>query len=230
MSDSRDSDVSSSGSGMSADQARVTLMRRSVRDLRQQHPQAVVQTEPVRLDDRAIAVKATIALPSGARGSGIGGVIVENLETWPAALTDAEALAVLRALESLGSLYEWSSGPERGRQPQRPAAPAGQQPQQVQPQAQPRRVPPPQEGAPPVVNAVRRSGQAPEAEQRPTVTPAVPAPDDIEMATYSWSNFWRAAEARGLTRDQVHEALERPVGELSSRQAVEMLREKGMWS
>lgn len=70
--------------------------------LRLDFPDAIVQVDPVRQDDIAIAVKATIGLPSGARHTAIAAVDVDTMTGWAEQYAQTEAVAIARALDGLG--------------------------------------------------------------------------------------------------------------------------------
>ncbi len=77
-------------------------VERRLADLRREVPEAVVQIDSVRADDTAIAVKATIGLPGGARHSGIIAIDVDPARSWANQLGETEAAAIARALDGLG--------------------------------------------------------------------------------------------------------------------------------
>lgn len=70
--------------------------------LRQTTPAAIVQIDPVRQDDTAIAVKATIGLPGGARHTAIAAHDVHTESSWATQYAQTEATAISRALDGLG--------------------------------------------------------------------------------------------------------------------------------
>lgn len=92
--------------------------------LRQDVPDALVQIDSVRADDTAIAVKATIGLPGGARHTGLSAVDVDPSRSWSEQHAMAEAIAVARALDGLGIRVETS-------RPGKPQAPAPTDTQQA---------------------------------------------------------------------------------------------------
>lgn len=71
--------------------------------LRREIPEALVQIDAVRADDTAIAVKATIGLPGGARHSAIAAEDVDADRAWAGQLEMVQAIAVAKALDGLGS-------------------------------------------------------------------------------------------------------------------------------
>ena len=70
--------------------------------LRLDIPDAIVQIDAVRQDDTAIAVKATIGLPGGARHSAIAAHDVTGDSGWAIQYAATEAEAIARALDGLG--------------------------------------------------------------------------------------------------------------------------------
>ncbi len=100
--------------------------------LRQDVPDALVQIDSVRADDTAIAVKATIALPGGARHSGIAAMDVDPGRSWAEQHAMVEAVAIARALDGLGIRAEKpqpakSQSPAAGATQQAPVASSTQQ-------------------------------------------------------------------------------------------------------
>lgn len=70
--------------------------------LRRQIPETLVQIDAVRSDDTAIAVKATIGLPGGARHSFIATTDVDPDTSWADQLAAVQAVAIVKALDGLG--------------------------------------------------------------------------------------------------------------------------------
>lgn len=70
--------------------------------LRRDLPDVVVQIDSVRADDIAIAVKATIGLPGGARNTHIAAMDVDPDRSWASQHDAVQAMAVARALDGLG--------------------------------------------------------------------------------------------------------------------------------
>lgn len=95
--------------------------------LRADIPQAIVQIDSVRADDTAIAVKATINLPGGARHSHIAAQDVDTASSWSDQLAMVQATAVIVALDGLGSRSQASQPEARPTSvaPPRASAPAG---------------------------------------------------------------------------------------------------------
>ena len=185
---------------------------RRLANLRREFPTAVVQFDSVRADDTAIAVKALVSLPNHARHTRIEARDVDPNRSWAEQYEQVQALAVLRALDGLGV--------------------ADDQPQPVGPQPQDALRPRPQESAP--------ARQQPAAQPQTTSQPQAPSPaspganavqraDGDHLSEYSWTSFWQAARARNITRDQVEEALGRPIQQATPRDAVEALESAGMW-
>lgn len=97
--------------------------------LRREVPGVLVQIDAVRADDTAIAVKATIGLPGGARHSAIAAVDVEEDSSWAAQMEMVQATAIARALDGLRSRP--SRTPEDSPQPaETPTRVSTSQPQQ----------------------------------------------------------------------------------------------------
>ena len=94
--------------------------------LRQEYPNALVQIDAVRADDTAIAVKATIGLPGGARHTAIASADVDADTSWADQLEMVQAVAVARALDGL---------PQRATQSAREQQPPQSRPQQGVPSA-----------------------------------------------------------------------------------------------
>lgn len=94
--------------------------------LRQRVPEARVETTLVSIDDRAVVMSATIALPDGGQGSGHSAVLIDA-ETGPgAAVESAETQAIGRALDVLGYVVTESSSSEPSATGDRPPAPSPQ--------------------------------------------------------------------------------------------------------
>ena len=170
--------------------------------LRQDVPDALVQIDSVRADDTAIAVKATIGLPGGARHSGIAAMDVDPARSWADQHAMTEAIAIARALDGLGIRVEkpqpatqHTQGASASAVPQSPTAEARQQtsPQQT-----------------PGASAMQKV-------------------DGDHLSEYSWTSFWQAAHARNITREQVEQALGRSVQQATPRDAVDALQAAGMW-
>lgn len=202
--------------------------------LRQDHPAAVVTTETAHLAETAVVIRATIALPHGGGGSGLAAATVDDPSEWAAAVERAETNAISRALDTLGYVLERASTAQAAPRAAQPSAHAPQPMPQPQPQPSgPRSMPPPQprptpiqrqeETAPPVVNALRRAGQ------RPQAVPEAARDDDALLPEYSWTTFWNTARGFGLDAKRVEEILGRPANQSSPKEAVEALREAGAW-
>ncbi len=210
--------------------------------VRQDHPEAAVTTDVVRADDRHVVIRAQIAVPGGAAGSGIAAAQVGDGEDWAAVVERTETAAISRALDTLGYLVR------HGERAGRPDHPEADSPEEVappqarevredepetemdEPPSQPvREAPRMVESAPPVVNALRRAGRRPEPQAGPQQAAERPAQDDAHLEEYSWSAFWGKARSLGLTPDKVTQLLGRPAPQMSPREAVEGLIEAGAW-
>lgn len=85
---------------------------------------------------------------------------------------------------------------------------------------------------------VKPQAQAPSVtQQAPTASATPPTSgagamqrvDGDHLPEYSWTSFWQVAHARNLTREQVEQALGRPVQQATPKDAVEALQAAGMW-
>ena len=199
---------------------RLAALRREMADI-------IVQIDSVRADDTAIAVKATIGLPDGARHTAIAALDVDNTQSWAAQHEQVQASAITRALDGLGIADDQpqrtSPQPQEAARPQEATPPRPQPTNQSAPEsraAQPR----PQPAAP-----------APAANQPQAAPPASPGASAVQRADgdhlseYSWTSFWQAARARNITREQVEAALGRSIQQATPRDAVEALQAAGMW-
>ncbi len=202
--------------------------------LRQDHPAAVITTETAHLTETAVVIRATIAIPHGGGGSGLAAATVDEPSEWAEAVERAETNAISRALDTLGYVVERATtAPATSR----PAQGAQASSQPVQQQSGPRSMPPAQprptpiqrqeESAPPVVNALRRAGQRPQAVPPATQEPA--REDDAHLPEYSWTTFWNTARGFGLDAKRVEEILGRPANQSSPKEAVDALRAAGAW-
>lgn len=148
--------------------------------LRMDFPEAIVQIDPVRQDDVAVAVKATIGLPGGARHTYIATADVDPSGSWSDQFAAVQAAAVSHALDGLGIHLERRKSGER------------------------------------VASPVTK-----ETRSRPA--------DPDHLSEYSWNAFWKEANVRGITRDQVEHALGRSVQEVSPHDALGALKSTGVW-
>lgn len=53
--------------------------------------------------------------------------------------------------------------------------------------------------------------------------------DDDHLPEFSWNAFWQHARTRGITKEQLEQALGRSVQEASPQQAVDALKQSGAW-
>lgn len=113
--------------------------------LRREIPEALVQIDAVRADDTAIAVKATIGLPGGARHSAIAAEDVDADRKWADQLEMVQAIAIARALDGLGSRSARAADVQPRRQAQS-APSSAQSPPQSSPSASPAQAQPSAEG------------------------------------------------------------------------------------
>ena len=220
--------------------------------LRQEHPDAVIATEALRVQDDVVVIRATIALPTGAAGSGISAEHVADPREWAAAVERTQTHAIARALDTLGDALEAATGraPADGalplqatREPVTAAAPDAMP--QPEPEADrpaeppPGRVtaPPAAHGAPaapeaetpPVIDALRRANRRATsmAAPDPAASPAG-AEDDAPLADYSWTAFWTRARELGLNKPAIEERIGRPIQGLSPLQLREALEQTGL--
>lgn len=91
--------------------------------LRLDTPEAIVQIDAVRQDDLAIAVKATIGLPGGARHSAIAAHDVTTDSSWARQYAATEADAIARALDGLGISLQRQIGSSTAPTAQPPSQP-----------------------------------------------------------------------------------------------------------
>lgn len=174
---------------------RIACLRRDV-------PDAQIMTDVTVADGPRLLVRASVAIPSGARGSGLAGGVVPNDAGWDATIAATEAIALGRALDSLG--YTVSRALTAGSGGRRPTpAPA------PRPQPDPARL---------------------VGSRRPDAPPAPTSPDDAALlASYSWTTFWTAAKDANLTSADVERHLGRPLKDATPADAVAALREAGVW-
>jgi hypothetical protein len=212
------------GEGFSASATMLRLLW-----MRQDHPSATVNTEPVFLTETSVVVRATITIQGGPGGSGLSAATVDDRDLWAEAVERAETDAISRALDTLGYVLE-RAGEDA------PSPTVRTSPTPVPPQGGPRSMPPVQprptpiqrteESAPPVVNALRRAQSRPQAVPPPA---EAPKEDDAHLPEYSWTGFWNAAKAFGLDAKRVEEILGRPAHQSSPKEAVEALQAAGAW-
>lgn len=223
------------GAGNSADAIMLRLLW-----LRQDHPEAAVTTEVIRVERDLVVMRASISLANAAAGSGIAAARIEDEDDWAGVVERTETVAISRALDTLGYVVsavtrQQASAlprPESRRMEEEPDAspPAGLVASAADPESGP---PAPEraassrvdETAPPVVNALRRANRRPAT---PTASPAT-GEDDAHLAEYSWNTFWSRARGLGLTPEKVTEALGRPANQMTPKEAVAGLIKAGVW-
>lgn len=234
------------GSSATATMLRVLLLRDA-------HPDARITTEPARIEDDVVVIRAVIMLGNGASGSGIAATRPEDGSSWAADVEQTETNAIARALDILG--YPLRIPTPESREARPSPAPdtipgTGQSHTQTQPQTQTQTPPVPErtserrinESAPKVVEAMRRANQRPPASPPPTpgpapsTAPAAPEPEpetatasDSHLAEFSWNAFWSQARSLGLTPNVVTEKLGRPANQMTPKDAVAGLIEAGAW-
>lgn len=226
------------GAGNSADVIMLRLLW-----LRQEHPEAAVTTEVIRVEHDLVVMRASISLGNAAAGSGIAAARIEDGDDWAGIVERTETVAISRALDTLGYVVS-AAATGRLSVPE----PAGEAPRVEEEPAPSAPVPPPEpepaspstpsqreraasprvdEAAPPVVNALRRANRRP-GPSTPTPSPAS-AEEDAHLAEYSWNTFWSRARGLGLTPEKVTEALGRPANQMTPKEAVAGLVEAGVW-
>lgn len=182
------------GQGASAEAVMLRLLA-----LRQEHPDAVVETRPIRVDDGNVVIQASVSVPGGGAGSGIAAAVVTDGDAWAEVVERTETTAIARALDTLGHVLRVpaSDRAATGDTPTEPEAPAGPTAAANAPSPEPEREPEPEvaepprerfaprmaESAPPVVNALRRANRRPQeireeapAPQQGPPQPTPPAP------------------------------------------------------
>ena len=103
------------GTSVAATMLRLMLVREA-------HPEAAVTTDVVRADGEVVIIRATIALPTGAAGSGISAEHIADAREWAAAVERTETHAIARALDTLGYALD-AATPATARETARPEAP-----------------------------------------------------------------------------------------------------------
>jgi hypothetical protein len=198
-----------------------------LRTLREEHPDAQVTTELVRLDETVALVRAAIVLPNGGSASGFGSAGSGGHD----AVEDAETRALNRALTVLG--YAPTA-------PTIPATPVEETPQRAQPlpPAKPaqettvessvpveREAPPVRQPAP--ERTAARAEPARTATAPTRQTPAAELDDDPPLADYSWTEFWKWARSLGFgDKQMVEELIGQSISNLNPAQVRVLLREK----
>lgn len=217
--------------------------------LRREHPEAKVLTEALHIAADRVVMRATIALPGGATGSGIAAATIKADADWAARVEGAETVAISRALDTLGYVLRAAGEqtlpteetPAQHRSP-RPTPEPASEPQAApepepepassrrEPETSPLQRPQParvQETAPTVVNALRRA-RRPQAPESDAADSAI-AQDDAHLEEYSWSSFWSRARDLGMNPNRVTEILGRPANSMTPREAIEGLVAAGAW-
>jgi len=198
-----------------------------LRTLREEHPDAQVTTELVRLDETVALVRAAIVLPNGGSASGFGSAGSGGHD----AVEDAETRALNRALTVLGyapvaqtTRDVPAEEPPQPAQPVPPAQPARET--TVEPsEPAAREEPPAREPAPARAAARQEPAGAATSSARPT--PATELDDDPPLADYSWTEFWKWARSLGFGNKQmVEELIGQSISNLNPAQVRVLLREK----
>lgn len=204
-----------------------------LRALRDEHPDAQITTELVRLDDGLAVVRAEISLPSGGSASGYGASSAGGHE----AVEEAETRALSRSLTVLGygaarvhlAVASPPAEPTRVAPVQDvreiavepaelPVAAVAAVPEHRPAAASPKTTDREPASAPPVTIAAQ-----PERAQ-----PATAADDgDPPIEDYSWTAFWNWARKLGYqNKAAVEELIGQSITSLSPAQVRNLLREK----
>jgi hypothetical protein len=202
-----------------------------LRALRDEHPDAQITTELVRLDDGLAVVRAEISLPSGGSASGYGASSASGHE----AVEEAETRALSRSLTVLG----YGAGPVQPAVAALPAEQTRDEPAQER-AAEPVELPVAATGAVPEQRPTATSSKTTDREPAPAlpVTPAAP-PERAQPASaadgdgeppledYSWTAFWNWARKLGYqNKTAVEELIGQSITSLSPAQVRNLLREK----
>jgi hypothetical protein len=197
-------------------------MTAELRRLRAEHRDARIATELIRLDETIVVIRASIELPNGGGASGFGATASGG----PAAVEAAEERALLRALAALGY------GDVESPRPQLASVPAPVvEPTPIAPFVpEITRVPVQPEPEPEQVRVARQPAAPAPVAPSPPPPSATPAPieDDLEMADYSWTEFWRWAKTTAYpTKAAVEELIGQPIISLNPAQVRNLIRAKG---
>lgn len=197
--------------------------------LRREHPELRLGTELLRVDERAIVVRAEIVLPSGATASGLAGEPATQADAYER----AESRAVARALLFLGlgvpALVRTDPSP-------RDEAPAPAEPPRETPSASTERrsaerpVTPATDRPAPSARAAEPARPEPPPEPtpiRPSATSTPAAEPDPPMEDFSWTAFWNWARKLGYQNKPAVEAvIGQSITSLNPAQVRNLLREK----
>jgi hypothetical protein len=191
-----------------------------LRRLRAEHPDAQIATELIRLDDAIVVIRASITLPNAGSATGFGATSSGG----PAAVETAETRALSRALALLGygSVVETKPAPAPVAA-LAPVAPFVPEITREPIRQEPEREPEPVRAVPPTA-PVASTSPAPSAPR-----PAAPAPidDDLELADYSWTEFWKWAKTTEYkTKPVVEELIGQSINDLNPAQVRSLMRSK----
>jgi hypothetical protein len=187
-----------------------------LRALREQHPDAQVTTELLRLDEAVVVVRAAIVLPNGGSATGFGTSGAGGHD----AVEEAETRALNRTLTVLG--YPPETPPARAtmREEKTSQEPVAKAAEPETDSAAPAREPAAQR------EEARSEAVATTTSPAPAKNP-VPVDDDPPLEDYSWTEFWKWARSLGYGNKQVVEDLiNQSITSLSPAEVRALLREK----
>jgi hypothetical protein len=204
-----------------------------VAELRAAYPELKVTTGLIHTDAQSVLVRAEIVLPSGAVSTGMAGAAADS----PRAIETAENRALDRALAFLGV-----GTPTESTEPVEAAIPAvepmppmtlGPESEPMPPVPQPIDVAPPSiaksesdVALPPPVVEVESILVAPESPRGARQPDPEPEPE-VDLADYTWTNFWNWARTFGYhNKPQVEEVVGQSVTSLTPAQVRRLLKDK----
>lgn len=188
--------------------------------LRREEPGARVETEVASLAEQVVVVRAVITLQAGAVASGLAAERTSAQD----AVERAETRAIGRALDGLGFVLMPVPGVET-------PEPTVTTPQQTAPEESTERggapePASPERSRPAVVDAVRRV--TPDQPVAQVATEPKADDDDVSLADYSWTEFWRVARPMGFDKAKVEETIQQPMQNMTPAQVRAALRERGV--
>lgn len=195
-----------------------------LRVLRDDHPDAEIVTELVRLDPELVVMRAELVIPGGGRASGYGAVSGGS----PVAIETAESRALLRALNAMGygeaQEHPPVIAPDPLTRPARTVSPAPQPVSAATPvdDAEPAGHAPGNDAVPQPRTAERTPARAVDTE------PVTHDPDaDPPLEDYSWTAFWNWARGLGYqNKIEVEKVLDQSITSLSPAEVRDLLRTK----
>ena len=232
-------------------------IRQRLRALRSRYPGTALRTQLTHIHDDQVVVRAELTLPDGSSVSAYAAEPSEQSGLLDGAIELAEQRATARALDLLG-LGELPVNANRSepvaethaepgvetpaRPPDRSAPPvvdalrkASQRrpAPELQPPSVETRDEPRQDSAsaswPEPAPEARREPE-PETEHAPSQpAPPAAAPDEPNLADYTWTHFWTWARANDLsTKGQVEQRIGRPIDNLTPRDVRQLLHDNGV--